>query len=303
MRSERGQATIEWSATVLLVALTLAAAIAVVPAVDGRPLGATVLNAIVCAVNDHCATENSELRRAYGTRDAAMVKKYAPNIVYEPGTYAIPTDYRRCRERRCSDAPDDRDLDVSRSRTGERATAFTRVVRRGRRTYIQYWLYYPDSASSFMGSRRLTRRLPDDPFQHPDDWEGYVVRIDPDGRKWARATAHGSWQWCKQRRCRGKWGTATGWTRVSRGSHAGHIPLRSTVKRIRWKRGARAPAIDWRYQKLAPGAGLRERSTMAPGLQLIPAERLDQRGYRPLDKGIKPPWRKTAWRDPEAGDS
>ena len=40
--------------------------------------------------------------------------------------------------------PDARGLDVHRSEAGERATVFTRVVRRGGRTYLQYWLYYPN---------------------------------------------------------------------------------------------------------------------------------------------------------------
>jgi len=282
-------ATVEWTATTFLVAATLGAVLVLAPAVDGRPLGAAVLKALVCTIRQGC---DDDLDEAYGPGDAALVRRHAPNIVYEPGTYSLPVDYRRCRSHRCSDAPDDRDLDVSRSKRGEPATAFTRVIRRDGRTYIQYWLYYPDSASSFMGSRRLTKLLPDDPFHHPDDWEGYVVRIDRDGSRWVKATSHGRWQWCKQRRCRGRWGRQTGWTRVSRGSHAGHIPLRA----IPTPRG-------WRYERLAPGAGLRERSTTAPNLRLIPAEKLDQRRYRPLDKGIKPPWRKSAWTDPEAPDS
>lgn len=282
-------ATVEWTGLTLLVAAACAAALATVPRVDGRPLGAAVLRALTCAVRNDCA---DDLDETYGAADAALVRRHAPSIAYEPGTYSIPVDYRRCRSRRCADAPDDRDLDVSRSKRGEPATAFTRVVRKNGRTYVQYWLYYPDSASSFMGSRRLTKRLPDDPFHHPDDWEGYAVRIDRNGKAWVKATSHGHWQWCKQRRCRGKWGSKTGWTRVSRGSHAGHIPLAS----IPTRRG-------WRYEKLAPGAGLRERSTTAPNLRLIPAERVDRRRYRALDKGIKPPWRKSAWTDPEAPDS
>ena len=265
-------ATVEWTGTTLLVAVALGAAVAFAPALDGRPLGAAILRAVVCAVNQDC--RDDELAGAYGTEDAALVRRHAPNIVYEPGTYAVPVDYRSCRAHRCADAPDDRELDVSRSKRGEPATAFTRVLRRNGRTYIQYWLYYPDSASSWMGSRRLTKHLPDDPFHHPDDWEGYVVRINPDGSRWVKATSHGHWQWCK-RGCRDRWGPQTGWTRVSRGSHSGHIP----------------------------GELRRERTTTAPNIRLIPAERLDHRRYRPLDKGIKPPWRKTAWTDPEAPDS
>ena len=265
-------ATVEWSATTLLVAAALAAAVTLAPAIDGRPLGAAVLKALVCAVRQDCG---DDLDEAYGATDAALVRRHAPNLVYERGTYSLPVDYRRCRSHRCSDAPDDRDLDATRSKRGEPATAFTHVVRRNGRTYIQYWLYYPDSASSWMGSRRITKHLPDDPFHHPDDWEGYVVRIDPDGSRWVKATSHGHWQWCKHGGCRGRWGPQTGWTRVSRGSHSGHIPL------------GRA----------------RERTTTAPNVRLVPAERVDQRRYRALDDGIKPPWRKSAWTDPEAPDS
>jgi hypothetical protein len=37
---------------------------------------------------------------------------------------------------------------------------------------IQYWLYYPDSPSTFMGWRALHKALGiRDPAYHPDDWE------------------------------------------------------------------------------------------------------------------------------------
>ena len=67
------------------------------------------------------------------------------------------------------------------------------------------------------------------PGFHPDDWEGHQVRIDRDGSVAVRSTSHGHHQWCKQAECRGRWGPRTGWTRVSRGSHAGHIPLERSV--------------------------------------------------------------------------
>ena len=291
MRSERGQASVEWIGLLLLVALALAAALAFAPVVDGRPLGAAIARALVCAVKGDCGAEGAALRGAYGERDAALVRAHAPSIVYEPGTLSLPVDYRRCRSHRCSDAPDDRDLDVHRgARGGTPATAFTHVVHRGGRTYLQYWLYYPDSPSTFLHSHGIFKRFYEplgikDPAFHPDDWEGYQVRIERDGTVSGRSTRHGGYTSCKgspeplPNWCRG-WGTPSGWTRVSRGSHAGHIP-RNT-----------------------PGTGSHERSTMSPGIHLVPLETLDHETYRPLPgSDVKPPWEKEVYGDPTSDSS
>src|SRR3954453_19017605 len=253
---EAGQASVEWIGLLLLVSIAFASAIAFVPAVDGRPFGATIARALVCALKPGCHAEGTALRRAYGDRDSALVRANAPNIVYEPGTLTLPVDYRRCRSHRCSDAPDDRDLDVHRAaRGGAQATAFTHVVHRGGKTYVQYWLYYPDSPSTFMHSHGILKTLGiKDPAFHPDDWEGYQVRIDATGTKSVRATKHGGYTWCKghiwHNKCE-RWGPPNGWTRVARGAHACHIPDR------------------------VPGTGVRERSTTAPGIHLVPLETLD----------------------------
>jgi hypothetical protein len=290
MRSgERGQASVEWVGLLLLVSLALAAALAFVPAFDGRPLGAALARALVCAVKRGCDAEHVALRNAYGERDAALVRANAPNLVYERGTLTLPVDYRRCRSHRCSDAPDDRDLDVHRSARGARATAFTHVVHRGGRSYIQYWLYYPDSPSTFMGSHGIIKHFYEplgihDPAFHPDDWEGYQVRIDRDGTTSARSTRHGGYTSCKgspeplPNWCR-NWGRPNGWTRVSYGSHAGHIPDRT------------------------PGTGLRERSTTSSGIRLVPLETLDHDTYEPLKGGIAPPWTKEVYATPESDRS
>ena len=50
MRSERGQATIEWVGLVLLASLALGALAAVVPVIDGRSFGGFLSHRIVCAV-------------------------------------------------------------------------------------------------------------------------------------------------------------------------------------------------------------------------------------------------------------
>ena len=104
----------EWVALVLCVAAALGAVVAFVPLVDGRSLGGTVVHAIVCAVRGGCATADGDraLAAAYGWRDAALVRRYAPNLVYEPGTYTLPVDWRRCRSHLCSDASDSSNLDA-----------------------------------------------------------------------------------------------------------------------------------------------------------------------------------------------
>src|SRR4051812_23688204 len=140
MSGERGQASVEWIGLLLLVSVSLAAAVAFVPVVDGRPLGAAIARALGCAGKHDCHADGAALRNAYGERDGGLVRANVPSIVYEPGTLTLPVDYRRCRSQSCADAPDDRDLDVHRAaRGGTPATAFTHVVRRGGRTYIQYW--------------------------------------------------------------------------------------------------------------------------------------------------------------------
>ncbi|HZG50480.1 MAG TPA: hypothetical protein VEY90_13240 [Thermoleophilaceae bacterium] len=321
LSSAAGQATIEASGLVVLVALVLGALPSFAGALDGRAFGGFLAHQIACAVGDRCAQGERELVRAYGGSDAALVRTHAPSLVYEPGERQLPVDWRRCRRAVCADAPDDRDLDVHRSRRGARATVFTRVLRGGGRTYLQYWFYFPDSNTTWAGSDKVweqrhlvplvggvLRALGDYPGYHEDDWESYVVRIGADGEVAARASSHGHWQGCKQRDCRNRWIGSSGWTRVSRGSHAGHIPTRTDPARDAAGRpigvgrypGIGLPAI--RHLPALPGVHLRERTTTAEGLRLIPLETHDNR-YRRRDRDVKPPWRKEAYEDPESEES
>jgi hypothetical protein len=179
VKCERGQASVEWVGLVLLVATGLAAVLVFVPLVDGRSHGGALAHAIVCAVRGGCAAADGDraLARAYGLRDAALVRRYAPNIAYEPGTYTLPVDWRRCRSHLCSDAADASNLDAHMStRTGTPATAFTHVVHRGGETFIQYWFYYPDSTTTWGGAAALWGLLDTVdhstyPGFHKDDWE------------------------------------------------------------------------------------------------------------------------------------
>jgi len=326
---ERGQATIEWLGLVLLVALALAALSAVAPRVDGWSFGGFLTARLVCAVSGRCLHEDDALALAYGSHGAALVRSNAPNLVYEPGERELPVDWRRCRRRRCAEAPDERGLDVRRSDSGERATVFTHLLRSGGRTYIEYWFYYPDSNTTWAGSDRawalawlvprlanIVPRRPSYPGFHRDDWEGFVTRLDPDGSAWVRASSHGHWQSCKEKDCVGDWIPSTGWTRVSRGSHAGHIPLRTEFRRggqpvtpreaevpRLGPSGRRGPGVRRIQIPLVPGRDLDERTTTSDGLRLIPLESRDPRGYHPHADAVEPPWEKDVYTDPESDKS
>lgn len=280
----------EWTGLLLLLCLLMAGALAVAPSVDGRSFAGSLAHHLGCAARGGCDGDVA-LARAYGAADAALVRDHAPGLVYEPGERQLPVDYAHCRSRACADAPDDRDLDAHRTGAGHPATVFTRLLRRGGRTYLQYWLYYPDSNTVWAGSDgiwernrllpligKLVRGTSAYPGFHEDDWEGYQVRIDPDGRVRARASSHRHYQGCKERSCRNRWMRANGWTRVSRGSHAGHLPG-------------------------VPGVDLRERTSTAEGLRLIPLETRRPSGYRPKDDSVTPPWRKEVYLHPESGES
>jgi hypothetical protein len=218
------------------------------------------------------------------------VRSLAPSLVYERGERQLPVDWRRCRRPECASAPDEPGLDVHLSDAGARATVFTRLLRRGGRTFIQYWLYYPDSNTTIAGAdraweaswllprvRELVSGTGDWPGYHRDDWESVQVRLDPDGSAWVRASSHGHYQACKEEECRNRWSSHRGWARVSYGSHAGHIP--------------------------SSGPDPRERTTTAEGLRLIPLETHDTRGYRRHDEDVSPPWRKEVYDDPESDES
>lgn len=299
-RGQRGQAAVEWVAVVLLVGLALAAGGAAAAAVHAPGLARTVR----CAVLAGCGGEDAALEAAYGDDVAGHVRAWAPGLAYEPGTLVLPVDFRACRAHRCADAPQARGRDVWRSSAGRRATVFTRVVDRrdrGGALYVQYWLYYPDS--TWLGPAYAARHVPvvgglarRVSGHHRDDWESFQVRIARDGTVMARASAHhgyaGRRRWPNlnelpweppaprlaggrpeigRRDRTGAWTPGTGWTRVSRGSHAGHVP--------------EGPRRD-------------ERRTASNGVALVPLEALPAVD-RETPFAVTPPWRKPVYADPE----
>jgi hypothetical protein len=314
MKGEHGQASVEFVALVSLCCLGFGALLALRGGFDGRDAGGFLARHVVCAVTGRCDRDQDRLVAAYGERTAASVRALAPNLVYEPGERELPVDWRECRRVSCSVAPDDPALDAHVAAghgrpPGSPATAFTHVIRRGGRLYIQYWLYYPDSNTTLAGSDRIWAHLlgwiGPYPGFHRDDWEGAFVRVDPDGRVWLRASSHGHFQSCKWSFCRGAWARHAGWVRISRGSHSGHLPFVQLPRRWVGQRVPRAvgrPAPP-RLRPIRPGDGLRERSTTGEGLRLVPLESIDPHTYVPLDPHVLPPWDKDAYLDPLGGTS
>jgi hypothetical protein len=304
-------------ALVLLLSLAFAALAAARPAIDGRSFGGFLTHHVICAATGGCHQDERAVELAYGEDVAGALRENAPNLVYEPGERELPVDWRHCRQPRCATAPDDPGLDVH---VGDghlgggrrvRATAFTRVLRRHGRLYLQYWLYYPDSTSTVGNvagawntvSRAVTTRE-DDPKQsypgyHDDDWESYQVRIDRSGQAFARASAHHGYQGCKQRECQNQWTRQTGWTRVSRGSHAGHIPLRRHGGAITFSLHDGFGTTPRSYSPTYPGVDLHERTTTAAGLRLLPVESLPS----DMTFAISAPWRKEVYRDPASNST
>src|SRR4051794_38322999 len=224
----------------------------------GMALAYEIGERIVCAVKlSYGCRSDPELAVAYGEL-ASTVRDNAPRIVYERGMTALPVDFRNCRSPSCSDGPETGR--VSSSLAGRPVTAFTHVIdcrepgrgeahgydcsgERAGRVYIQYWTYYGDSATS-----RTTPVLGEAGY-HRDDWEGYQVRINPDGSVQARASSHNGYNgadapavdWASDAsgkvpgasavrdateslglRDRRGWTPSQGTLYVSGGSHAGH---------------------------------------------------------------------------------
>jgi hypothetical protein len=311
-RSSSGQATVEWIALIAMVSTALGALAWLLGLRQPEmALAHAIGERIVCAVRltEDCREEPA-LRAANGAEVAALLRDHAPALLYEEGMTALPVDFRACRSDACAEGSESGP--VIRSQQGLRTVAFTHVVDcraghvvrtevwggncsggRAGNLYLQYWLYYPGSATA-EGSTPLKRtirrvsRLLGHPSYHPDDWEGYQVRIGPGGSS-ARATAHHRYSYeldrpllpYTLRRDRGRWrleGVPTpvnGWGPegdayyISGGSHAGTARIRGSVSR----------------------------TTKDGRLVLIPLETIP--GRDSYSFAVSPPWRKRVYFDPE----
>lgn len=287
---ERGQGTVEWVGLAALVAIAMTALASYSGLVPGTALVHSISRSLLCAasLSGECFSEGS-LEQAYGEDSAALVRENAPEMLFGPDLLGLPVDFRSCRSAACADAG--RQGLVTQSTAGEPVTLFTRVLERDGTTWIQYWAYYPESAS--------LRGLPiaEEKGYHPHDWESTQVRVGPDGEVTQRASSHAGYNhdrsvanWGSDMgsavltgvaeavglREKGGWGEATGRWLVAGGSHAGNVD----------------GAIDGRrYPTRTPASAVR----------LIP---LEQVRAGPLARpagfdAITPPWQKRVWTDPE----
>jgi hypothetical protein len=239
---------------------------------------------------------------AYGTEVGKLVREHVPSILYEEGSRAVPVDFRRCRGTACGDAAEHGY--VRRTETGLPVTAFVHVIDcrpdamerseaegldcgdgRAGNLYLQYWLYYADSAT--------LRGIPGigGVGYHHDDWESVQFRIRPDGSVDERASSHDGYNhgqevvnWGSDAgigilnaafeavglRPHDGWGGETHVLLVSGGSHAGNV---DGVPRI-------------------------ERLTPRHRIHLVPLEPIAATTGAHFT--VHPPWRKQVWRDPEA---
>jgi hypothetical protein len=283
IRAEEGQSTVEWTALILLVSMAIAFLGAVAGlGLPGAALARSLTGKLICAagLDGDCGitVDSSPLALAYGEEVAALVAEHAPTILYEPGMRALPVDYRRCREDACADGAQTGGVWASES--GERTVAFVHAVdcRPGSRAlagpgradcagaragnlYLQYWLYYPGSATG-EGSIApgLIRGVTGGRTFHPDDWESFAVRLGPGGAAQRASSHHGYGE---------GWVPEHGFLYVAGGSHAGSVRFRDT-----------------------------DRATPAKRLELIPLEPIAS-GDPGVRFAVTPPWLKKVWFDPE----
>jgi hypothetical protein len=292
---------VEWVGLVCLVALTIAALVASGVRVPGTDLAREIASRLLCAASlaDGCGDEPA-LIAAYGTEVGRLVREHMPEIFLEPGSRALPVDYRRCRSTACGDGTE-RGL-VHRSDAGLAVTAFVHVIDcrpdaarataaegadcsgpRAGNLYIQYWLYYADSAT--------LRGVIGDLGYHHDDWESVQIRIGADGATAERASSHEGYNHEQG---------ADNW-----GSDAGITPLKEAAEAI----GAR-PRNGWgaeTHALLVSGGshagnadGIPRADRAVPGrrVHLVPLEPIAAASAARF--AITPPWRKRVWSDPEA---
>jgi hypothetical protein len=296
--SEHGQSTVEWVALLALVALLLATLVTIGVRVPGGALARAIASRILCAVAlaDSCGDEPA-LIAAYGGEVGELARRHMPTLAFEDGSHAVPIDWRRCRSTICGDGR--AEGDVRRTDADLPVTAFVHAVdcrpgsetagadcsgRRAGNLYLQYWLYYADSAT--------LRGVPivGEKGYHRDDWESVQVRIAEDGSVDERASSHHGYNYRDGEpnaasdagivplrelnetlglRAENGWGPETHLLLVSGGSHAGNL-----------------------------GDEHGRRYTPAAAVHLVPLEPIaaaDSAGF-----AISPPWRKRVWRDPEA---
>jgi hypothetical protein len=300
---------VEWVGLVAVIALVLAALVAVGVRVPGGELARAVASRLLCAaaLAERCGDEPA-LIAAYGSEVGRLVREHMPSLAFERGARALPVDFRRCRSTACSDgsarglvdrsdaglpvtafvrAIDCRDADLRAGSSGAGAAAPLCSGPRAGNLYLQYWLYYPDSAT--------LRGVPvvGAAGYHRDDWESVQVRIGRDGRVDQRASSHHGYNHIR--------------SVANLGSDAGLDPLNDAAEAV----GAR-PGNGWGPASallLVSGGshagnsgGFQHVDRLVPGgrVHLVPLEAIAVAEGDDYRFAVSPPWRKRVWNDPEA---
>jgi hypothetical protein len=289
----------------LVVSLLLVGLVAAGVRVPGASLARAVGDRILCAaaLADGCGDEPT-LIAAYGTEVGRLVRRHMPGLVFEQGSRAVPVDFRRCRSSSCGDSSGSGS--VHRTDTGLPITAFVHVVDcrpdaveatvaagadcsagRAGNLYVQYWIYYADSAT--------LRGLPvvGEEGYHHDDWESVQLRFDPDGEVSERASSHNGYN--------SGLPSARNW-----GSDAGIESVKDAAEGL----GAR-PANGWGpetgYLFVSGGSHAGNTLDLGDVAHYTPRERVHLVPLEPLAAtstahfAISAPWLKQVWLDPESG--
>jgi hypothetical protein len=303
---DRGQSTVEWVGIVFLVCALMTGLVAA--GVTASPIGLihSISRQLLCAVSlsGPCDRE-PPLALAYGKSAAGLVRANTPDLFYGEDMLGLPVDYRTCRSPYCAEGRPSGE--IRESLAGEPVTLFTRVLDCRTQTvmtdpmaecggdragsfYVQYWAYYPESAS--------LRGVPvlEEEGYHRHDWESVQIRIGPDGGVSQRASSHAGhnhdrspvnwgsdlgWGFLTDAaekvglREHGGWGEETGNYLIAGGSHAGNVGGDDLG----------------RY----PG------HTRSRHIHLVPLEsvRSDPIARAARFYPITPPWEKELWTDPE----
>lgn len=305
--AEAGQATVEWLGLTLLLAISMLGLLGAAYGFHGAGLGGEIVERLVCAVRLQVPCRHDpELLASYDAEIAGLLREHSPLISYERGMRALPVDFRECRSPVCADGAAAGRANAS--LLARRVTAFTHVIdcRRPRhsipeaadcsgaaagKVYLQYWLYYPDSASL-----RGVPVLADRGF-HLDDWESFQVRVGPGNRVFARASSHNGYNGLPSI---GDWASDTS------GKLPGADSLRKLTERLGLReRGGWSPVLHSRSLLQVAGgshagrAGGHEghiRWTPPAAVRLRPIEHLSSTTQR---FAITPPWRKRVYLHPE----
>jgi len=305
---------VEWIGLVAVVCLTMVGLAAAGVRAPGAGLARALASRMLCAaaLADGCGDEPT-LIATYGDEIGRLVRRHMPTVLLEKDSRALPVDFRRCRATACGDGTP-RGL-VRLTDEGDHVTAFVHVVDcrdgpgaesapgedialphaapdcsgpRAGHLYIQYWLYYADSAT--------LRGVPvaEHEGYHHDDWESVQIRVAGDGSVDERASSHHGYNYAQ--------------SLANAGSDLGFDPLREAAEAV----GARphdgwGPETHALYVSGGSHAGnasgsLGDVDRIVPGrrVHLVPLEPVaaaEGDAYRFV---VSPPWRKRVWRDPEA---